>query len=486
MSETERDLLAGGRSFRYSNPQYMLKRLLILFGYLAIFFFVAAGTLLLVAYGRGYSYDLGSHKLVQRGLILISSNPSGATLFAQDKETKKRTPYRANVKPGSYEFSLFREGYRPWRKTLLVEPGQVTNAQYVLLVPEKLRPQALVRGLQPGATAISRDHRHLAYLETGALPGLYTVDLPDGKPRLVFAAPVATPGLPAERLTGVDWSDDASHLLLTSELDGRGVVRVAAADGSEIINLTERYRLQFSGLKFSPGNSRQLYWNSPEGLRRLDLTAQTVSAVLAPNVFGFTFGDDRLIYIQATPLGKSVFAFPLNDPERKQELVQSVGESDAYQLTFGSFRGREMLSVIPSRSRTATLYSGFFDGQPVAHIIARDVDNALFPAGGQYLALWNQRQVQVYDVEHSRPERPVLYTQPNGAGLLGPTWFDDFHLLTSLDGKVRLVEFDGANGYELDTAAPGQLAFSTGDLRHVMYFAPGERGLELRNVLIRP
>jgi hypothetical protein len=111
--------------------------------------------------------------------------------------------------------------------------------------------------------------------------------LNNGKPVKLYTPKPATDGSGAEVLANVVWSDDASHLLIVSTMDGQPVHRLAAAGGGEPENLTDRYKFNFTGLKFSGSNWRQLYWISPEGLRRVDVDNQTVSSVLADNVTQF-------------------------------------------------------------------------------------------------------------------------------------------------------------------------------------------------------
>lgn len=470
----------------------MLKRLLIFSGYAAVAAFVIIGTLSLVAYGRGFSYDLKSGKLVQRGLVLISTEPSGARITMDGKALRKDTPYRANIRPGEYDYVVERDGRVAWRKQLVVEPGEVTNAQYVILVPTELKRSTLASEAQIGANAISRDHKRIAYAASGPAAGVYVIDLPEGRPINVFAPPLpqaptaASPALPAETVQSLDWSADGSHLLIVTDRGGQKIHRVMAADGSDIINLTETFRLDLSGLQFGPRDWRQMYWVSPEGLRQVDIGARTVSAVLAPDVSAFAFGGDRIFYISSSPLGRSLSSFPLGNPERKEELVQSIGESEGYSLSYGSFRGEEMIAVVPSRSRTATVYTELFEGKPLASVVARDVDRAEFTGDGRFLALSGRERTLVYDVEHSAPDEPRVYSRENGPDFAGLTWFDPFHLLVTEGGKVKFMDFDGSNVVELGDASAGTLAYSTTAGRRVVYFSPAENGTSLRQVIVRP
>ncbi|MGQ7407512.1 PEGA domain-containing protein, partial [Streptococcus suis] len=87
------------------------------------------------------------------------------------------TPYRSSFEAGSYTFTLTKDGFHTWTKTLRVVASEVTNAMGVVLVP--LAPQAnrLDTRSQIVAQSISRDHKRLLYVTSGLDAGIYTLDI---------------------------------------------------------------------------------------------------------------------------------------------------------------------------------------------------------------------------------------------------------------------------------------------------------------------
>jgi hypothetical protein len=262
----------------------MTRSIFILLGYLALTALVLVMTVGLVAYGQGYSYDFAHRRLTHNGLVIISTQPSGATVKVDSKSGTKKTPYHASFEAGSYRFHVTKPGFEPWTKILNVVASQVTLAEYIVLLPTH-RPQAVLdTRVQMLGQVITKDHRHLAYIAPGTNGGLIVLDLLTGKPTKMYQPAVATADIPEEVLSDVKWSDDGSHLLLGSNIAGTHIVRlITASDGSQI-NLTDKYHFDFSTLQFSSRDWRQMYWISPDGLRRFDAGSQTVTGILAEKV----------------------------------------------------------------------------------------------------------------------------------------------------------------------------------------------------------
>jgi PEGA domain len=456
----------------------MLRRSLIILGYVGLTLLVVGVTFALVAYGKDYSYDFGAHRIIQKGHVIIGSLPNGVAVTADGRNLKKKTPYQAAYKVGVHTFSLAKDGFWPWRKTIAVVAGQVSLARYVILVPKQPAMTGLDVRPQIVAQSMSKDHRHLAYVTGGAGAALYTLDLGGPKPVKLYTPKAATATDPAEVLTDVTWSDDASRLLIVSQMGAQTVYRLASAGGGEPVNLTAQYHINLTGVKFAAGNGRQLYWISPEGLRRLDVDAQSASGVLAERVAQFWVIPDRVLYVQQTDLGRSLWS--VDGRGRHQELIQALAESDSYSVAYASYRGDDELAVVPAKTQTGTLYTGIFGNTPVAKVVARGVTSASFTPDGHLLAFSSPTAIFTYDLEQSALNNAlVLYSVTDQPGQLAAlSWFDNYHLLTTRDGRLYWSEFDGANRVDLGTAAGGFPGYGSSDQKSVVMFQPA--GLDVR------
>ena len=463
----------------------MLRRILIPIGYFLVVAAVVLITVGLVAYGQGIEYDFKTGRIIHTGLVIIQSSPSSVAVSLNGKTTKKKTSYRASFEAGDYTFELAKDGYYTWKKTLKVVSSEVTLAQYVLMVPRHPNTTTLDTKAQIVAQSISKDHRHVAYATGGPEAAVYTLDLGNPKPVKIYSAKVATPEQPAETLLDVTWNDDASKLLVASQNGPTATHHLMNADGASAINLTQQYGFNFTGLKFNPANGQQLYWVSPDGLRRLDVGAQSVSAVLADKVTGFQMAPDRVLYVQTTELGHSLWS--LDGRGHKQELIQALPESDTYAMAFTTYRGTEELAIVPSKTRVGTLYSDIYGTNPVAKTIARDVSEAAFAADGHLLTFSSATNLVTYDLELSTLTGKLVTYHASGIhDLAAVTWFDNFHLLANEGGHLMLMEYDGANGTDLGALTGTFPAYATADARSIVALRPVGSGVGYTQITIKP
>ncbi len=464
----------------------MIRKLLTTFGSLLLVVAIIGATVLLVAYGRGYTYDFSRGRMIQTGLVLIRSNPAGTQITVNSKVIRQKSPYRGSYEAGTYSFELNKSGFRVWHKALQVVASQVTSAEYIVLLPIDIARSILDTHTQIISETISRDHRHLAYVTGAADSAVYTLDLGSGKVAKVYTPAVATASAPAESLISVAWSDDASHLLVVSQVGNTLIHRVMTASGTDNVNLTDQYGFNFSGLQFSGTSWQQLYWISPDGLRRLDLGNQTVSAVLADKVSQFNIAGDRILYVQLTELGRTLWTTDARG--RKQELIPALPESDNYSIALSSYRGEDELAVVPSKTGVGTLYSGIFGSTPVAKTVAHGVTTANFAPDGHLVAFSSTSVVQTYDLELSdRVNSPVIYTFPaDGRTLSNLSWFDNFHLLLNYNGTLVFADFDGTNLSSIGSIVPGFPAYNSSDFRSVFSFVPSVNSAQITELTIRP
>jgi hypothetical protein len=447
----------------------MLRRIFTILTMVFAITFVGLGTVVLVALGRGYSYDFTNHRLTLNGLLVLNSMPSGANVSRQDKPLKRKTPYRVTLEPGSYKLDVTKDGFMPWSKTVEVRASEVTWVQYVWMLSSV--PKIDMYGSASVITKLvaSRDHRHFAYLTSGDEPGLWVMDAANKQVRRVYtpkAAIAEVPGvaaMPAEVLSSVTWCDDNTHMLLQSLIGTNNQTQIVAINNDPIVNLTDAFKANFANISFTSGNWHELLWASPEGLRKVDIGGQTTSAVLADKVAGYTIAGDRILYIQATALGKTLYSMDKSGHDKK-ELVQSIAESDSYDIDSATYKDKSYISVVPAKSRTVSLYSDLDGPTPISKVISRDATSVQFNGDGRFMTFDSGTSIGTYDLENQN-----IYMVSNGSPISRFSWFDSYHLIFERGGRLIFSEYDGKNAHDLDAIAPGIGFDVVTDQRGILY-----------------
>jgi len=116
-----------------------IKRRRTYLGFFALIFLVCIPILIL--YATGYRFT-DTFKIIKTGGLFIAVPESGAEVIIGDEIIKQTGVFQKNIfvqnlKPGSYEISVKKEGFQSWSKRLLVFPQTVSEAHSFML-PEKV------------------------------------------------------------------------------------------------------------------------------------------------------------------------------------------------------------------------------------------------------------------------------------------------------------------------------------------------------------
>lgn len=417
--------------------QEILRKSLIVAGYVFATCFVVFGTIILVAYGSGYSYDFKNGKLVHRGLLILESKPSGATVKLGNRQLSEKTPYRRSFEEGSYEITLTKDDYRTWNKTLDVIPSRVNLAQYVILLPQRFQVEPVISYPSIKQSIASRDRKKIAYnVPTGSSPGIYVMDTGSRSQKKVYSLAAPVEGQPSESVEISEWSDDASKLLVRQTIGDKISYLIVSMNNDPVINLSQDLNVSFTNLRFSLSTWRTLYWNTTEGLKRVDVDEKSVSAPITGPVGGYNFAGDRIIYVDAADPNKPLWLIETNG--RKKKLVESLPASGSYAIDYSTYINVPQIVVSANDANQSFLISDAFD-KPNKKLISTFAGSPLFNGDGRFVVIRGQDNSGTFDLELNKLYQ---FTQPNNK-ISGVTWFDNYHLQFNRDGQSVISEFDG-------------------------------------------
>lgn len=139
--------------------------------------FLIVATFLAIFLARGYTFNINTQSVSQTGILVVTSDPNGATVYIDGKlETATNTTL--NLPPGTYDVKITLDGYSPWEKKVTIKKEEVfkTNAFLFPKFPD-LRPLTLTGAINP---AISQDGTKIAYSVASASAeknGIWIIDL---------------------------------------------------------------------------------------------------------------------------------------------------------------------------------------------------------------------------------------------------------------------------------------------------------------------
>ncbi len=108
-----------------------------------IFVLVAAWA---VMYAMGYRVDFKDWSVHKTGVLAISTKPSGATVYINDKKYPRLTPITLrNMLPGDYTIKLSLDKYRPFTKSIQIASREVTEEHNLDLILEKITPEVVAQ-----------------------------------------------------------------------------------------------------------------------------------------------------------------------------------------------------------------------------------------------------------------------------------------------------------------------------------------------------
>lgn len=192
----------------------MNKQIGISLGILLAIILATAG---IIFYGKGYRLNLtqGSAGIAGTGLLVATSSPDGAQVFVNGHLTTA-TDNTINLNPGEYDVKIFKEGYLPWQKHIIIKKEVVSKAD-ALLIPNAPKLESITNiGVQnpvidPTGTKIA----YLVASQSAVKNGIYILDM-TLRPILTLqssSSQIATDTINTFSQSALKWSPDSKQII---------------------------------------------------------------------------------------------------------------------------------------------------------------------------------------------------------------------------------------------------------------------------------
>ncbi len=162
--------------------------------YLSLAIFLI-GLPFLLSFALGYKFDRRTFKFTKTGLLVIKTQPPGASVYLDEKLLDLKTPATiTELLPGRYRLRLELEKHYPWVNGINVETGRVARLEKIILFP--LRPNIKQLNTERLSSFWIDEERSAIYYINPEDNGIYESDLEgQGSKRIADFLPLEPPAI---------------------------------------------------------------------------------------------------------------------------------------------------------------------------------------------------------------------------------------------------------------------------------------------------
>lgn len=455
--------------YRQPSKRKLLVRRVISYALMTIA--VVTLVLVLVFVMLGYRYNGNDGKIEQGGLVQFDSQPNGGTVTIDGRVFGTRTPSKSTLTSGPHTITVGQSGYQTWSKTVNVVPGAVLWLNYARLIPTHLSPESVATLKNVSDMATSPDNKTIALVEEAATPTIKLFDITGDTikstsvtvPADAYTAPEAGK---TQSFTIEGWDSSSRYVLSRHDFGGSRPewLVIDTQDASATKNITKLLDINASKVVFSSNDSNTLYAQIGTDVRKINLSAATLSRPLASDVAEFSIFDQSTIVFSTvydtTTKTRSVGYY--RDGADTSYVIRSYQDDGTPPLhvALGRYFGAMYEAI--AYGNTVTVLKGDLPTTSQEASKLKQVATMPIDGGAQYLSIrtngrfvvaQNGGTYNVYDLELKKATSTTLKgSSPVTTEL---QWIDDYMPWSDRDGTLRLYEFDGANQHDIMKIAPG-------------------------------
>lgn len=466
--------------------------------YILVSVAIAIASVVLLYQTDGYCIDRDGD--VNRcGLVFVSSQPDGASIYLDDVLQDSRTNAKLNLQAGAYGLRVEREGYRTWQRIIDSIGGGVRRYDYIFMFPSTLQTATVdTYTSELSVASQSLDKRWLATAQA-TQPGTFTIyDL--RRPQAVTSSSMAIPatvysaGDGAQTWSAVEWSRDNKHLLLkhvfvSDNKQSTEYIVLDRENAANSVNITQEMGLNATDV---PSLFDQLYdeyyvYNSKEQtLRTTSLDGSDTALVLEHVITYKTTSDDTVLYVTDTAPDGEIVEGKVNvvllQGNRSQVIRQFDAGAQTYVLDIAEYDGDSYVVLGSSSEDGVRIYKN-----PLAQVLlsadslpaptrflrVADVSRVSFSSNARFIMAEHGQNFAVYDNEYAD-----VYTYQTSKRLDSTSgyarWMDGHRLYYISNNELVVRDYDNQNIQTLQSADPKFPVFFSSDYSRVFAVSEDE------------
>ncbi|HSX35253.1 MAG TPA: PEGA domain-containing protein [Candidatus Saccharimonadales bacterium] len=456
-------------------------------GYALIALALALATTILLYQAYGFGIDR-SGKVIQNGLVFLSSRPKGAAIYVNNKQYKSDTNTRMVLPGGQYTLRIERNGYRSWQRALTVEGGSVERFDYPLLLPAKLATTTTKQYSAAPTIATQSDDRRWLLVGLNNADTFDLFDLRPAKPDAPQTISLPDDVLSAGSTTGwqlAQWADDNRHVLLkrTYQKDAADpkteYILIDREDPTQSKNLTQVLGFAPTDIELRKGDFNDYYaYDQANGtVFRATLKKPTPQLYLE-HVVAFTSDQNTVLYASTDGTSDGKANIRLRQDDDPAYTLRTVPAGGIYLLDLALFNGVQYVAAgVQSEDKVFVYHDPLASlkdkeiqvATPVQSLKVASPNYVVFSQNARYVMAENNDRFAVYDSEN---DKSYAYQTKTPLDVSGghADWMDGYHLQLISGGKVRIFDFDGANKQTLVPANTAYLPVYDTNYRSIYTF----------------
>lgn len=474
----------------------LIKRVLV-YGFMTLSSIVI--TTFVTLFTLGYRFNISDGQLEQYALIQFNSTPSGASIFVDGVDTYLKTPNKLAVKAGEHSVVIKLEGYHDWSKDIDIEAGVLDWLNYALMIPKNLTVEPLLNYESVADSLASPDSKYILIQQRNNLPQFDLVNI--GTSDISVESLIISPNIYSNAgIVGevhdfqIKKWNSSSRYVLVKHIYGSQYewLVIDTEDVALTKNITSLFDFSVSDIWFVGNGGNNFYVLEGSDIRRLDLSAGTISRPLVSNVVSFNVFDSKIIcYVGTdTATGNKVVGL-YRDGDDNPYVIKTIASSsdgvvqaalssyfNEYYLVINYGKDIEVMNgSYPTSSQTAslTLYVDFE--------LNHEVSELSFNGSGRYFIARLGADYSSYDLEYKKLSKATV----SGSGdSFSFVWLNDNHIWSDRGGNLVIQEQDGKNAVQLGGVVIGQTVALTSNDKYIYDIAPvSTGGYQLQRILIR-
>ncbi|HUA13009.1 MAG TPA: PEGA domain-containing protein [Candidatus Sulfotelmatobacter sp.] len=439
-------------------------------GYICVAAAIVIATLILVY--EAYGFGIGKNNtVIQNGLIFVSSQPNPASIYFNNRISAYSTNARIILPSGAYNMELYRSGYRPWYRTIIVNGGTVEHFDYPFLIPTKLTTKDETNYQSaPGLLAQSPSRQYVLIQKPGSDSSfdLYNLNNP-AKPQITtvnIPSNLIAKAQASESWKFVDWANDNKSVLLEHIFDGKNeYILFNVSNPSQSINLDSEFNINPVQLTLANKQNNLFYALDSNGqLSEYSIGNPTVP--VEEHVLAYTtYGTNSVLYAtdNDAPPGKVLVKLYNGSTTY---LITSLPVSSIYLLDMTEYSGVPYVAVGSNADNKVLVYQ-----DPVSQISANpgslpgpvwvmhvpNPNYLSFSDSAQFVLTEGGPNFGVYDFQnqlgyvYSNPTMPIQSPQTS------VSWMDGDRTAYVVNNKLVIADYDNKNIQTLVPASPNYL-----------------------------